>query len=39
MRERMEKNGIKNFPAEKKVYDWVFDTDANEWKAWFDTIP
>jgi len=39
MKDRMEKNGVKNFPVDKKVYDWLFHVDDNEWKGWFDTVP
>ena len=39
MRERMEKHGIKDFPAEKKVYDWFLNVETNAWQGWFETIP
>lgn len=39
VRERMEKHGIKDFPAENKVYDWYLNVETNVWQGWFETIP
>jgi len=38
LRDRM-KNYKMDFPEERTIYDYCFDTTKQEWVGWFDTVP